>query len=73
MTEGIGERKPEPSPLEIARDKRRAWARKISYGRREEIDAAIRRISYSGPENIRDKDFQLAKLSLYLAQSKYEK
>ena len=64
IKEACGLKNPELSPQQFSREKRKIMVRKLSYGRKDEIQEMVRRLS-SGSEELIELDYELACLCKY--------
>jgi hypothetical protein len=71
VNEGCGLKTPELSPQKVSREKRKIMLRKLSYGRKDEIQEVVRKRKMSCGSDVEIKvDPQLERLCVFVTESR---
>jgi hypothetical protein len=71
VNEGCGLKTPELSPQKVSREKRKIMLRKLSYGRKDEIQEVVRKRKISCGSDLDMKiDLQLERLCMFVTESR---
>jgi hypothetical protein len=72
VNEGCGLKDPELSPQKLSREKRKIMLRKLSYGRKDEIQEVVRRRKTICSSDLESEiDPQLKSLCMFVAESRF--